>query len=159
MTTKNDDYTQFARVATAFGEKTGGASPSNDGVSVLTDGHGRLITIPLQNGSYIITLPSFTTQGVVTYAQIKVGSTIMYKAWGSQDTGNDLWIHFHNQNGGVPAGVPDSSPIYIFKDDKNWMMDFREGITFGNGLAIAYSTTFATTTLPGTGGFISVLYR
>jgi hypothetical protein len=159
MTTKNDDFTQFARVCDSIGQNQAGAGAINDGSCVLTDAHGRLLTVSVVSGILQSGFPTVVDSGaVVQWQLINGGFTVLYQAWGSQVSGANLWVQFHNQAAGPPAGAPDVAPIACVNNGI-WSVNFPTGLVFSTGLVIGYSTAHTPYALPAVGGWVTAIHR
>jgi hypothetical protein len=163
MPVKLDDNTQFGRVGNANGTSPIAAGAINDGLAPLVDNQGRLITVPYVGGSIISGQALFLdSQAIVPWLALwPFANGKLISAFGSQSSGIQLWLQIFNLLAGPPGGavIPYVSPIVV-PNNGSWSFTFPEGgITFTNGILIAYSTTQATYTAPAVGGWISGFVR
>lgn len=159
MPTKNDDNTQFARIANSSGNNPLGGGGSNDGTCLLTDEHGRLLVVPTTGGVAEVEPPiKYDSAANVTWGLVYNDAVALYQAFGSQNSGIDLWVHFRDIAAGPLAGVSDIAPIPC-PDGSAWSVSFPQGWTTGNGLVIGYSINQSSVVLPTNGGWITALYR
>lgn len=161
MTAKNDDNTQFARVANADGSSPIAAGAANDGLAPLVDSAGRLITVQYSGGGILSGDPTFVDSQMVTVSQlISATPCKLYQAWGAQASGVMLWLQLFNLAASPPGGavVPHSTPLPV-QNNGMWSQSFESGLTFSTGLVIAYSTAQGLYVAPAVGGWISALIR
>jgi hypothetical protein len=143
------------------GSNPGGAGAVNTLQIPLLDNQGRLVVVPYAGGSILSGAPAFVDSAAVTlWHLVSAVPAKLYQAWGAQDSGGLLWLQFFDLAAGPPGGavVPKSAPIPVDSPGL-WSQSFPEGISFGTGIVIAYSTTQSTYTAPVTGGWISALIR
>lgn len=152
---KNDDNTQFGRVNNADGTSPIGTATVNDGLAPLLDQHGRLVVTQFIGGGVLSTpVTPVDSAGVVLWQLISAASGKLFQAWGSQNSGAALWVQLFNVAAGPPAGAPYVAPVPCVSGGM-WSMNFPEGLAFGTGLVIAYSTAHAAYAAPAVGGWIT----
>lgn len=160
MTLKNNDNTQFARVANVDGSSPLPAAAPGDALAPLCDDQGHLVVAPYVGGSVLSGAPTLVDSAAVSlWYAVSAAAAKLYQAWGAQDSGGLLWVQAFNLAAGPPGvAVPVISPIPV-DSPGFWSFSFPEGISFSTGIVIAYSTTQSTYTAPVTGGWISALIR
>jgi len=153
MANKSGANTQFGRVSDASGNSPLGALPADNGLAPLCDPHGRLITVPYSVSS--LGTPNYNdSAGVVPWLLVVAGAAKLLQAWGSQASGGLLWLHLFDLAAGAPAGLPLCAPLPV-PNNGMWSHSFPHGLSFNNGVLIAYSTSNLGYVAPTIGGWIS----
>lgn len=110
MVAKNEDNTQFARIADALGNSPIGPLPIGDGVAPLADDNGRLIVrdsglAPVQ-ASMIVGVA--TAPPLVNF-QMTVGPTRVFQIWASHNNVATQWLQMFD-SAAPPAAL--AVPLY-----------------------------------------------
>lgn len=158
MTVKSDDNTQFGRVANFDGTTPIAAAAANDGLAPLCDSEGRLITVPFVGGSILSSSPLRTDSGAaVLWNMIVSAPATLFQAFGSQASGGLLWAMLFDAAAGPPVGIPFVAALPV-QNNGMWNYSFNRGLSFANGILVAYSTSNLAYAAPAAGGWITGLY-